>query len=66
MAKEYGLSTAAVTRFLQSKFKNPHKGYRAVCRQEKIGRKLAEWQGEAPGRMADLLPEEYERRETTD
>ena len=42
------LSTAAITRFLQDKFgkKDAHKGYKAACSGKRIGRLLAEWQGE--------------------
>jgi hypothetical protein len=64
MAKEYNLTTAAVSRFFQRKFKSKdaHKSYVATCNRGEIGLKLALWSGNMPAKhFADLLPHESGR-----
>jgi hypothetical protein len=64
LAEAYKVGPNALSRFLAVKLgKEGHKQYEIACRRETIGNLLALWRGEMPGRLADLLPEEYGRGE---
>jgi hypothetical protein len=64
LADEYGLAANALSRFLAAKLgEDGHEKYAIACRQRTIGTWLALWRREMPGRLADLLPEEYGRGE---
>ncbi len=54
LAKDYGLTTAAISRFFGKQSTTGHKGYKVACHDGSIGLKLALWQNEPHDRLAKL------------
>jgi hypothetical protein len=63
-SKRVSVSVATVSRFFKQKFPDRgYKGYENACRNEKIGKLLAYWNGDLNEHRPDLLPHEYGRGE---